>query len=122
MSLTQRLGHGDIFGGAEIVSLLRLAVFAVGMMRDKHRRFGLASRQSEKFKPEFKKFLHGGDVQNLVEAGRLHPNSYVAQVVSAGTVEDDGVARRGGDPTPSPELLTSPPRDAISDTLIQFES
>jgi len=88
---------------------------------DKHRRFGLASGQSQKFKPEFKKFLHGGDVQDLIEAGRLHENSHVAQVVSAGIIEYDGVRQSGGDPVASLELVTSALRDSISETLIELK-
>ena len=111
MNFTELLRHVGIFGGAVIVSLALLSVFSVAMIIDKHRRFGLASRQSEKFKPEFKKFLHGGEVKDLIEAGRLHPNSHVAQVVSAGIIEYDGVGQRGGDPTASLELVTSALRD-----------
>src|SRR5258708_1630648 len=82
MNFTELLRHVGIFGGAVIVSLALLSVCSVGMIIEKQRRFSSTFRESVKFKPEFKKFLHGGDVQNLVEAGRLHPNSYVAQVVS----------------------------------------
>ena len=78
MNFTELLGHVGIFGGAVIVCLALLSVFSVAMIIDKHRRFSSASGQSAKFKPEFKKFLHGGDVQNLVEAARQHQNSYVA--------------------------------------------
>src|SRR2546422_9566923 len=122
MNFTELLRHVGIFGGAVIVSLALLSVFSVGMIIEKHRRFSSTFRESVKFKPEFKKFLHGGDVQNLVEAGRLHPNSYVAQVVSAGIVEYDGVAQSGGDPTASLELVKSALRDSISETLIQLKS
>jgi biopolymer transport protein ExbB/TolQ len=122
MNFTELLGHVGIFGGAVIVSLALLSVFSVGMIIEKHRRFSSTFRETVKFKPEFKKFLHGGDVQNLVEAGRQHPNSYVAQVVSAGIVEYDGVAQSGGDPTASLELVTSALRDSISETLIQLKS
>jgi biopolymer transport protein ExbB/TolQ len=121
MSLTELLRHVGIFGGAVMVCLSLLSVFSVGMIIDKHRRFGLASRQSEKFKPEFRKFLHGGDIQNLIEAGKLHENSHVAQVVSAGIVEYDGVRQNGGDPVASLELVTSAIRDSISETLIQLK-
>ncbi|HEV2521456.1 MAG TPA: MotA/TolQ/ExbB proton channel family protein [Candidatus Acidoferrales bacterium] len=121
MSLTELLRHVGVFGGAVIVCLALLSVFSVGMIIEKHRRFSSASRESEKFKPEFKKFLHGGDVQNLIEAARQHPNSYVAQVVSAGITEYDGVAQNGGDPTASIELVTSEIRDSISETLIQLK-
>ena len=72
MSLTELLGNVGLFGGAVMVCLALLSVFSVGMIIDKHRRFGLASRESEKFKAEFKKFLHGGDFQDLIEAGKLH--------------------------------------------------
>jgi biopolymer transport protein ExbB/TolQ len=104
-----------------MVCLVLLSVFSVGMIIDKHRRFGLASRQSEKFKPELKKFLHGGDAQDLIEAGRQHENSYVAQVVSAGIIEYDGVRQSGGDPVASLELVTSALRDSISEMLIQLK-
>src|SRR3989475_7996717 len=121
MILTELLRHVGIFGGAVMVCLALLSVFSVGMIIDKHRRFGLASRQSEKFKPEFKKFLHGGDVQDLIEAGKLHENSHVAQVVSAGIIEYDGVCQSGRDPVASLELVTSAIRDSISEMLIQVK-
>ena len=121
MSLTELLRHVGIFGGAVMVCLALLSVFSVGLIIDKHRRFGLASGQSQKFKPEFKKFLHGGDVQDLIEAGRLHENSHVAQVISAGIIEYDGVRQSGGDPVASLELVTSALRDSISETLIQLK-
>src|SRR5260370_7930855 len=76
MSLTELLRHVGIFGGAVMVCLALLSVFSVGMIIDKHRRFGLASRQSEKFKPEFKKFLHVRYLQRLIEAGKLPSNSH----------------------------------------------
>ena len=121
MSLTELLRHVGIFGGAVMVCLALLSVFSVGLIIDKHRRFGLASGQSQKFKPEFKKFLHGGDVQDLIEVGRLHENFHVAQVVSAGIIEYDGVRQSGGDPVASLELVTSALRDSISETLIELK-
>ena len=121
MSLTELLRHIGIFGGAVIVSLALLSVFSVGMIIEKHRRFSSALRESEKFKPEFKKFLHGGDVQNLIEAARQHQNSYVAQVVLAGIIEYDGVAQSGCDPVGSLDLVTSAIRDSNSETLIQLK-
>ena len=120
MSLTELLGHVGIFGGAVMVCLALLSVFSVGMIIDKHRRFRSASRQSEKFKHEFKKFLHGGDVQNLIEAAQPYQSSYVAQVVLAGITEYDGVRQSGGDPVASLELVTSALRDSMSETLIQL--
>ena len=121
MNFSELLGHVGIFGGAVIVSLALLSVFSVGMIIDKHRRFSLASRQSQKFKPEFKKFLHGGDVKDLIEAGKLHQNSYVAQVVLGSVSEYDGVSQSGGDPSASLELVTSALRDSISETLIELK-
>ena len=121
MSLTELLGHVGLFGGAVMLCLALLSVFSVGMIVDKQRRFRLALRQSEKFKPEFKKFLHGGEVQDLIEAGRLHQNSYVAQVISAGIIEYDGVRQSGRDPVASLELVTSALRDSMSETLIQLK-
>jgi len=103
-----------------MVCLALLSVFSVGMIIDKHRRFVSASRQSEKFKPEFKKFLQGGDVQDLIEAARPHQSSYVAQVVLAGITEYDGVRESGRDPGASLELVTSALRDSMSETLIQL--
>src|SRR5947209_120016 len=98
MSLTELLGHVGLFGGAVMCCLAALSIFSMGMIMDKHRRFRSASRESELFKPMFKKFLHGGDVHDLIAAGRHHPNSYVAQVVSAGIEEYDGVRQSGRDP------------------------
>jgi len=121
MSLTDLLGHVGIFGGAVMVCLVLLSVFSVGMIIDKHRRFSSASRESEKFKAEFKKFLHGADYRDLIEAGRLNQNSHVAQVVSAGITEYDGVHQSGRDPVASLELVTSAVRDSISETLIQLK-
>src|SRR5437667_3237341 len=121
MSLTELLGHVGIFGGAVMVCLVLLSVFSVGMIVDKQCRFRSAAGQSEKFKPEFKKFLHGGDIQDLIQAGRLHQNSYVAQVVSAGIKEYDGVRQSGRDPVASLELVTSALRDSMSETLIQLK-
>ena len=121
MSLTELLRHVGIFGGAVIFCLALLSVFSVGMIIEKHRRFSSASGQSEKFKPEFKKFLHGGDVQNLIEAAGQHQNSHVAQVVSAGIAEYEAVNQNGGDPTASLDLVTSALRDSISETLIQLK-
>src|SRR5207302_4825102 len=64
---------------------------------------------------------HGGEVQELIDAVRQHENSHVAQVVSAGILEYDGVRQAGGDPVASLELVTSALRDSISETLIQLK-
>jgi biopolymer transport protein ExbB/biopolymer transport protein TolQ len=121
MSLTELLGHVGLFGGAVMVCLALLSVFSVGMIVDKHRRLRLASRQTEMFKPAFKKFMHGAAVQGLIEAGRLHPNSHVAQVVSAGIQEYDGVRQSGRDPVASVELVTSALRDSMSESLVELK-
>jgi biopolymer transport protein ExbB/biopolymer transport protein TolQ len=121
MTFTELLGNVGLFGGAVMVCLAALSLFSVGMIVDKLVRFRSASRQSEMFKPEFKKFLRGGDVQELIEAVRLHQNSHVAQVVSAGIHEYDGVRQAGGDPVASLELVTSTLRDQMSETLIQLK-
>jgi biopolymer transport protein ExbB/biopolymer transport protein TolQ len=103
-----------------MVCLAVLSVYSVALIVDKHRRFRLASRQSQMFKPVFGKFLHGGELQELIDALRLHEKSYVAQVVSAGILEYDGVRQNGGNPVASLELVTSALRDSMSETLIQL--
>jgi biopolymer transport protein ExbB/biopolymer transport protein TolQ len=121
MTFTELLGNIGLFGAAVMCCLVGLSIVSVGLILDKHRRFRSASRQSEVFKPMFGKFLHGGEVQELIEAVRLHPNSYVAQVVSAGILEYEGVRQTGGDPVASLELVTSALRDSLSETLIQMK-
>jgi biopolymer transport protein ExbB/TolQ len=121
MTFTELLGNVGLFGGAVMVCLALLSVLSVGVIVDKHRRFRSASRQSDMFKPVFKKFLHGGQIQELIEAARTHQNSHVAQVVSAGILEYDGVRQSGGDPVASLELVTSALRDSMSETLIQLK-
>jgi len=122
MSLTELLGHVGLFGGAVMACLALLSVFSLGMIVDKHRRFRTASRQSEMFKVAFKKFLHGGDMKDLMAAGRQHQNSHVAQVISAGIQEYDGVRQSGRDPVASLELVTSALRYSMSETLIQLKA
>ena len=121
MSFTELIKSVGLFGGAVMVCLIALSIFSVGMIVDKHRRFRMASRQSEMFKPAFKKFRHGGEIQELIKAVSLHQNSHVAQVVSAGILEYDGVRQSGGDPFASLELVTSALRDSMSETLIQLK-
>jgi biopolymer transport protein ExbB/biopolymer transport protein TolQ len=91
------------------------------MIVDKHRRFRSSIRHTLAFKPVFKKFLHGGEVQELIDALRQHQNSHVAQVVSAGIHEYDGVRQKGGDPVDSLELVNSAIRDSKAETLIQMK-
>ena len=121
MTFTELLGHVGLFGGAVMVCLALLSVFSVGMIVDKQLRFRSAVRQTKVFKPEFGKFLRGGDLQELIAAIPLHQKSYVAQVISAGVLEYDGVRQRGGDPVASLELVTSALRDSMSETLIQLK-
>ncbi len=121
MTFTELLGKIGLFGAAVMCCLAALSIVSVGVILDKHRRFRSASRQSQLFKPVFGKFLHGGEVQELIDAVRLHPNSYVAQVVLAGILEYEGVRQAGGDPVASIELVTSALRDSLSETLIQMK-
>ena len=121
MTFTELLRNVGLFGAAVMFCLVALSVFSVAVIVDKHRRFRLAARQSEIFKHIFTKFLHGGDVQELIEAVQQHQNSHVAQVVSAGIQEYEGVRQAGGDPVASLELVTSALRDSISETLIQLK-
>jgi biopolymer transport protein ExbB len=121
MTFTELIGSVGLFGGAVMLCLAMLSIFSMGVILDKHRRFRLTSRQSEMLKPFFKKFLHGGDIQDLMHSLRLHEHSHVAQVVSAGIHEYDGVRKSGGDPVASIELVTSALRDSLSETLIQLK-
>ena len=101
MTLTELLGHVGFFGGAVMVCLAVLSIFSVGVIVDKHRRLRRAWRQTQEFKPVFKKFLHGGRLQDLISSASHYENSYVAQVVSAGLLEYDGVREAGSDPNPA---------------------
>ena len=121
MSFTELLGNVGLFGAAVMCCLALLSVFSVGVIVDKLRRFREAWRQSQMFKVALKKFLHGGEIQELINAARQHENSYVAQVVSAGVIEYDGVRQAGRDPAGSLELVTSALRDSMSETLIQLK-
>src|SRR6266853_1937902 len=121
MSITELLLNVGPFGLAVMVCLAALSIFSGGLIVDKERRLRSASRQSQKFKVEFAKFLKGGELQELIDATAQHENSYVAQVVSAGVLEYDGVRQTGGDPVASLELVTSALRDSISETLIQLK-
>ncbi|HKA40662.1 MAG TPA: MotA/TolQ/ExbB proton channel family protein [Burkholderiales bacterium] len=121
MTFTELLRNVGLFGAAVIVCLIALSFFSVAVMVDKYRRFRAASRESQAFKPLFAKFVHGGEVQELIEAVQQHQKSHVAQVVSAGILEYEGVREAGGDPVASLELVTSALRDAMSESLIQLK-
>src|SRR5262245_66375388 len=96
MTFTELIGNVGFFGGAVMFCLALLSLFSVGMIIDKHRRFRLASSQSEMFKPMFKKFLHGGEIRGLIDAVRQHEASHVAQVLSAGMHENVVESECGG--------------------------
>ena len=121
MTFTELLGHVGLFGGAVMCCLALLSVFSVGVIVDKHLRFRTALRQTQNFKPVFGKFLRGGELQELIDAVPLHQQSYVAQVVSAGILEYDGVRQSGGDPVASLKLVSSALRDSMSETLIHLK-
>ena len=121
MSFSELLGNVGLFGAAVMCCLAALSVFSVGLIVDKHRRFRSASRQSQKFKPVFVTFLRGGEIQVLIDSLPAHQVSHVAQVVSAGILEYEGVRQTGGDPVASLELVTSALRDSMSETLIQLK-
>ncbi len=121
MSFSELLGNVGLFGAAVMCCLAALSVFSVGLIVDKHRRFRLATRQSQIFKPVFGKFLHGGELQELIDTLPKHQISHVAQVVSAGVLEYDGVRQSGGNPVASLELVTTALRDSMSETLIQMK-
>jgi biopolymer transport protein ExbB/TolQ len=121
MTFTELLGNVGLFGGAVMVCLALLSVFSVGVIVDKHRRFRTASRQSHTFKSVFGKFLHRGELRELIDAVKLYPNSHVAQVVSAGVLEYDGVRKTGGDPVSSLELVTSALEDSKAEVMIQMK-
>jgi biopolymer transport protein ExbB/biopolymer transport protein TolQ len=121
MTLRELLGNVGIFGAAVMCCLAALSIFSVGVIVEKHRRFRSASRQTQTFKSVFAKFLQGGEFQELIDAVPLYPDSHVAQVVSAGILEYDGVRQTGGNPVASLELVTSALRDSMSETLIQLK-
>jgi biopolymer transport protein ExbB/biopolymer transport protein TolQ len=121
MTFTELIGHVGFFGGAVMICLALLSLFSVGVIVDKHRRFRAAWNQTQMFKPVFKKFLHTSNVPDLINGVSQHQNSYVAQVISAGIHEYDGVRKSGGDTSASLELVTSALRDSLSETLIQLK-
>jgi len=121
MSLMELIGNVGLFGGAVMGVLALLSLVSVGVIVNKQRSFMAATRESQAFKPVFGKFLHGGDVHELLKVMEQHPNSHVAQVVSAGILEYDGVRKTGGDPVASLELVSSALEDAKAESLIQMK-
>jgi biopolymer transport protein ExbB/biopolymer transport protein TolQ len=57
----------------------------------------------------------------LINALPMNQKSHVAQVVSAGILEYDGVREAGGDPSTSLDQVTSALRDSMSETLVQLK-
>ena len=101
--------------------LALLSIISVGVVVDKYRRFRVAARQTQDFKPKFGEFLHGGNVQSLIESTQEHQNSHVAQVVAAAILEYDGVRKKGADPVHSLEVVTSALEDSTAETLLQLK-
>jgi len=121
MTFTELLKNVGLFGAAVMCCLAALSIFSVAVMVDKYRRFRAATRETQIFKPLLAKFTHGGEVPELIEAAQQHQKSHVAQVVSAGILEYDGVREAGGDPSASLDQVTSALRDSMSETLIQLK-
>jgi biopolymer transport protein ExbB/biopolymer transport protein TolQ len=122
MTFTELLRNVGLFGAAVIFCLIALSFFSVAVMVNKYRRFRAAANESLIFKAEYQKFLHGGEMQELIEAVGKRQKSHVAQVVSAGILEYEGVREAGGDPVASLELVTSALRDSMSETLVQLKA
>ena len=87
MTFTELLRNVGLFGAAVMCCLALLSIFSVAVMVDKYRRFRAAASETQAFKPLLSKFTHGGEVQELIEAGQQHQKSHVAQGVSAGLLE-----------------------------------
>ncbi len=120
MSFAELIGNVGTFGMSVMICLALLSVYSVGVMVDKQRRFSAAIKQSKSFKPAFAKYLHGGELQDVLDAARKHPSSHVANVVSAGIVEY-GVGDNNGDRDDALELVTSTLEDSRAETMIQMK-
>jgi len=91
MTFTELLKNVGLFGAAVMCCLALLSIFSVAVMVDKYRRFRAAASETQTFKPLLSKFTHGGEVRELIEAVQQHQKSHVAQVVSSGILEYDGI-------------------------------
>src|SRR5260370_17049698 len=100
MTFTELLRNVGLFGAAVICCLAALSIFSVAVMVNKYRRFRSASRESQTFKPLFAKFVHGGEVQELIDAVRQHQKSHVPQRLSAAPLPHAGVRDTLGHPFP----------------------
>ncbi len=121
MTFTELLKNVGVFGAAVICCLISLSFFSVAVMVNKYRHFRSTSRETQAFKPLLAKFTHGGEVQELIEAMKQHQKSHVAQVISAGIAEYEGVREAGGDQSASADLVISSLRDSMSETLVQLK-
>ena len=121
MSLSELLGNVGIFGGAVMVFLAALSIYSVGMILDKHRRYRTASRQSQKFKPVFLELLRAGELPAAIDAAKQHPNSHVAQVVTAGMLEYAAARHSGSNTAGSLERLAIALEEAKVDTMIDMK-
>src|SRR5262245_23777002 len=121
MTLSELLGNVGFFGGAVMIFLAALSIYSVGAILDKHRRFRLASRQSQAFKPVFRKHLRAGELQEAIEAAKQHPNSYVAQVISAGLSEHAEARGTGADAASLLERVTVALENARVEALIEMK-
>ena len=121
MTFTELLRNVGVFGAAVICCLISLSFFSVAVMVNKFRRFRAAARETQTFREMFTKFLHGGEVQELIEAVQQNQKSHLAQVVSAGILEYESVRKSGGDPSTSHELVMDALRDSMSETLVQLK-
>jgi len=121
MTFGELLGNVGSFGAAVMICLALLSIFSVGMILDKHRRFRTATRQTQAFKPMFGTSLRAGQLQEVLEAAQKHPESYVAQVVSAGLVEYEAARQTVNDPTARFELVNSELEHSKVETLIKMK-
>jgi biopolymer transport protein ExbB/biopolymer transport protein TolQ len=107
MNFTELLGHVGVVGLAVMGCLLALSVYSVGVIFDKYRRFRAASRQSQVFLPACGNFLRAGKLQDAIDAARLHRDSHVAQVITAGILEFGGTRQTATDPATRFEMVSS---------------
>jgi biopolymer transport protein ExbB/TolQ len=121
MTFTELLGNVGMFGLAVMICLAVLSIYSVGVVLHKQRIFRTAMRQSQAFKPVFGKCLRAGEFHRVIEAARQHPDSHVAQVVSAGMVEYEASRQAGNSDSESCELVTSTLEHSKVEALIDLK-